>query len=700
MKFFSVPHSRSNKGQWLDHIESKNERKHVMTGDNLIRFEASNSASNTIQIACDRRAGEPINRLLFSKFAEHLGRNIYNGMWAQVLQNSSFADWSFFRSVWHQRAEGRRGDFPLDRVMAACERGLACWWLPYGADDATYVIDWVDPLNSETSQRISSLGRKKESGVAQLVYLPLHRVRTYQVSFYARGQADGVRVSLFDEISDVCVVEGLVDGIGADWQRFEIALTVPDGVDADALLAFRVGLPQGGQVWLDQVMLFPEDHVDGFDPDVVRLIKNSKLPLLRYPGGNFVSGYHWQDGVGPMHKRPVRANPAWPVVEPNQVGTDEFMAFCRAVNCEPMICVNAGNGRPWDAAAWIEYCNGDVNTEYGAMRAANGYPEPYGVRYWEVGNELYGRWQVGHCSPEEYAERYDVFRKAMLKADPNISLIANGQSLEWNKPLVERKGQDVRSLSLHTLIGNDVRSETDAEKVYYALMGYTTGYDQHLRALLEQAQHGNADAKIAITELQVFTNVPHLPNNASQTESLFLAGIIHSALRQGNRVEMITHSALMNHAGGLRKQRERVYANPVHWVSHLYGNLPAARLVATHTEGETFDVDLARVAQGTDFPVIDAVAVLGEDGDTLILLTINRHATASRDVHIALSDFEPSEKGALQTISGAGYMAQNTLVEPDAVQIEHSEVAVTGPEFTLTLLPHSVNALTLTRAKG
>lgn len=657
-------------------------------------FEQSKDGSNRIRITCAQPAKDHVNRLLFGKFTEHLGRNIYNGMWAQVLQNTSFADWSFFRHVWRQKKEGQGGDFPLDRIAGACARGVACGWLPYGSDDATYGIDWENPLNSDTSQRISTPGAGVESGVEQLIYLPLHRVRSYAVSFYLRGQADRVRVALVDEQTGHCLTEAAVEGIETDWQPFKASLAVPGEVDPDARLAFRIGMPGGGQIWLDQVMLFPEDHMDGFDPDVIGLLKASKLPLLRYPGGNFVSGYHWRDGVGPMEKRPMRANPAWPVVEPNHVGTDEFMAFCRAVGCEPMICVNAGSGRPPEAAQWVEYCNGDADTEFGRKRAENGHPEPYGVRYWEVGNEIYGAWQMGHCTPEEYAERYDAFRKAMITADPDILLIANGQTPDWNRPLIERKGKTVRSLSLHTLIGNSARLETDAEKVFYALMGYTADYDRHLRSLLDQAEKGNPDVKIAITELQVFTNVPHLPNNASQTESLFLAGIIHSALRQGDRIEMITHSALVNHGGGLRKQRERVYPNPVHWVSHLYGNLPAVRLVSTQIQGETFAVDLKGTAQGEHFPLIDAIAALSDD-DRLILLIINRHPTASRDIAVDLADFKPAAQARLQTVAGDSYMAQNTLKNPDAVRIETSTVEIGGQSFNFVVRPHSVNVLTI-----
>ncbi|MGA1199999.1 MAG: alpha-L-arabinofuranosidase C-terminal domain-containing protein, partial [Candidatus Latescibacterota bacterium] len=136
---------------------------------------------------------------------------------------------------------------------------------------------------------------------------------------------------------------------------------------------------------------------------------------------------------------------------------------------------------------------------------------------------------------------------------------------------------------------------------------------------------------------------------------------------------------------------------PVHWVSHLYGNLPKARLVATHTHGETFDADLKGVAHGTHFPLIDAIAVLSDDQEAVILLMINRHPVESRDVEIELVDFEPLEQGELQSISGADYMVQNTLANTKAVQIETETVAIAGAQFTLSLLPHSVNALTLKR---
>ena len=669
-----------------------------MTAD-LFVSRISKDGSARICIDCSQRASQPLNRLLFGKFTEHLGRNIYNGMWAQILQNSSFVDWSFYRHMWHRDEHHHRPDFPLDRVLEACERGLACWWLPYGSEDAAYFIDWVDPFNSDTSQRIAVPSGRPESGIAQAIYLPVHRTCSYTASFHVRGQAGPLRVSLIEAETQQTLASAIVEEIDDGWKAIEVKLAVSEGALASGSMAeFRIGLIDGGQVWLDQVFLCPDDHISGFDPDVVRLLKESKLPLLRYPGGNFVSGYHWTHGIGPLHKRRVRPNPAWETLEPNHVGTDEFMAFCRAVGCEPMICVNAGNGRPQEAADWVEYCNGDRDTHNGKLRAENGHPEPYGVRYWEIGNEIYGGWQVGHCTPEEYAERYEAFCRAMLAVDPDLLLVANGQSLEWNRPLVERKGDQVRSLSLHTLIGGGAKEEKDPEAVFGALMAYTTTYDDQLQGLCKQAASTIADPKIAITELQVFTNVPHLPNNATQAESLFLAGIIHSGLRQGELIELITHSALVNHGGGLRKEREFVYPNPVHWVSHLYGNLPEGAAVRSVTESPGFAADMDSIASGSEFPVLDVAAFQSEDGNQLILLVINRHPADFVEAVVETGNFAPASEIEVQTIAGDGYMARNTREQPDAVRLEKRTFEADGPRFSFPFRPHSVTALMLTAA--
>ena len=186
-------------------------------------------------------------------------------------------------------------------------------------------------------------------------------------------------------------------------------------IDPAGPFVFSIVAATAANVVLDRVLLYPSDHVHGADRDVVRLLKEARLPLLRWPGGNFTSGYHWRDGIGPVDSRPTTLNPVWHgIFEPNLFGTDEFLTFCRDVGCEPMICVNAGNGTAAGAAAWVEYCNGGPETPMGKLRAANGHPEPYGVRIWEIGNEIYGHWHVGWTTPAGNVDRYGRFMDELL----------------------------------------------------------------------------------------------------------------------------------------------------------------------------------------------------------------------------------------------------------------------------------------------
>jgi hypothetical protein len=171
--------------------------------------------------------------------------------------------------------------------------------------------------------------------------------------------------------------------------------------------------------------LWTEDGAHWRD-DVLALVKDLRPPLIRYPGGNFASGYHWEDGIGPRPARPRRFDSAWQTWETNQVGTDEFLAYCAEVGAAPFLVVNDGSGTPAEAARWVAYCNEPETGEQGRRRAANGHPAPYAVRLWGVGNEVWGRWQIGHTGPAEYAMRLRAFAAAMRAADPTIQIVGVG----------------------------------------------------------------------------------------------------------------------------------------------------------------------------------------------------------------------------------------------------------------------------------
>ena len=220
----------------------------------------------------------------------------------------------------------------------------------------------------------------------------------------------------------------------------------------------------------------------GFRMDVMRAVQQLKVPVLRWPGGNFVSGYHWMDGIGPKEKRERKMELAWHTVETNQFGTDEFIEYCRAVNTEPFICVNMGNGTMDEAQNWVEYCNGTEDTYYANLRRQNGYDEPHNVKYWGLGNEVSGHWQIGHKEPEEYANAALEFAKVMKWMDKNIELIACGSCMQntgdmnFNRIVVEKLTDIADYLSIHMYVNN-------REDNYYEYMGTSEHIEKYIRTV-------------------------------------------------------------------------------------------------------------------------------------------------------------------------------------------------------------------------
>ena len=378
------------------------------------------------------------------------------------------------------------------------------------------------------------------------------------------------------------------------------------------------------------------------------------LPLLRWPGGNFVSAYHWQDGVGPTDARPTVPNYAWGGVETNLFGTDEFMDFCAAVGCEPMICVNAGSGTPEEAAQWVQYCNGPVESPMGRRRAAAGHPAPYNVRRWEIGNELWGRWQCRWTTPAGYLDRYERFSPGDARRRPGHSALRLRRPCPvWAavepdahprcRPLADghhRSSADRRRVPLQT-------DPLDVFRDFMAVPDVLDGKWCRLRGDMEAA--GIPQPRLAVTELQMFAHLgpaegdqparmtrENLVTPATQAEALYDALIYHCALRSAPLVELITHSATVNHGGGLRKERERVYANPCYWLQAGFAAFAgAAGQDRSKFAGRDRSAGLARIAHQPvprHYPAIDALAAVADDWQPAALDRPSRH-------------FEPDPRG-------------------------------------------------------
>lgn len=654
-----------------------------MTPPPLYTYQRTNSEITQITIGAAPPDGPVISPRLFSNFLEHLGGTVYEGLWANVVYNPQFeAD-----------KQGR----------------LVRWSLKAGAK-------W-------SRQGLAGRGLQLSEGsfASQPVYLPVHRQRAYRGGLWTMGKGL-LTVALYRGAEGAPLVRQTLRVESTDWKRLPIALTVPEDSLKRAEAAELRLTADKGDLSLDMVEVFPSDHLDGVDPDVLERTKDLRIELLRWPGGNFVSGYHWREGVGPREKRPTIPNPAWGGLETHHFGTDEFLRFCRRIGAKPQISINAGNGTPEDAAAWVQYCNGSADTPMGRLRAANGHPKPYNVRVWEVGNELYGDWQIGHTDPAGNAARYMAFVHAMRKADPTIEIIATGKGDEytgkglkacdaWNEALLaairvdrEQGGRIPEYLSLHPLVPlpGELGKHYSYEQIYDSVMAHpqwwSDTYVPRLKNQIESALSKEAKMQAAPTEWGIIVGGPEwlkYPNHDTQSGAVYAALYFHAMLRRADFVGLANVTALM-HGGGIKRPNSVVYVDPMYYVERLYGTARPKRLLSTTVRGPGYDVPERGILPAVEgVPFLDVIAAQGPEGP--MLFVINRDAGKARQAEIHFP--APVKDLRCETLSAAPQQG-NSLEHPDTVHPRPSILRVNGTSCTATFFPCSVTILRWSEKKS
>lgn len=351
------------------------------------------------------KPGAPIHRYVYGQFSELLFNLFEQGLWAEML-----SDRKFFYPVDSSEALDPPNRKPFFRR-----------WRPVGGDEFV-TMDRTNAFVGEHAPRIRLVGEVLH-GIVQ-AGLTLRADRRYTGHIVLAGDPHAkVEVSLIWGDSPNQRQTITVPVLSEEYVSFPLEFTskmnTTDGrleISGAGSGSFRIGV----------VSLMPADNVEGFRADMVALLKGLDSGIYRWPGGNFVSGYDWRDGIGDRDKRPPRYDFAWNTVEYNDVGTDEYMTLCRLLTIDPCICVNSGFGDAHSAAQWVEYANGSVETPMGQLRAENGHPEPYGVKWWGIGNEMYGQWQLGHMYIDHYVLKHNQFAKAMREVDPTIEIVASG----------------------------------------------------------------------------------------------------------------------------------------------------------------------------------------------------------------------------------------------------------------------------------
>jgi alpha-N-arabinofuranosidase len=369
-------------------------------------------AAKTIVTTIDAtKVSAPISKYQYGMFIEHIGSLVYRTLWSEMLDDRKF----YFPIS--SKPSAAAAHLPPRRFR----RFMLRKWRPVGPDPSV-VMDEDHPFVGQHSPRIE-LDPSAPHGIRQ-PGIPLVKGKRYIGHIYLRGTPGArVKVALIWGSAPADSQTVSFPSLSARYRKFPFHFTSKgDTVDG----TFEITGVGSGNFHIGTVSLMPADNVEGFRPDSIALLHQLKSGFWRLPGGNFVSDFNWYDSVGNLDKRPPVFDHAWNAAQSNDVGLDEFMTLCRLIGVEPYITVNAGFGDAHSAAEEVEYMNGSVHTRFGAMRARNGHPAPYHLKFWNVGNEPYGPWELGRTDLKYYVLKHNEFARAMRKADPSIVILASG----------------------------------------------------------------------------------------------------------------------------------------------------------------------------------------------------------------------------------------------------------------------------------
>jgi alpha-L-arabinofuranosidase len=453
----------------------------------------------------------------------------------------------------------------------------------------------------------------------------------------------------------------------------------------------------------------------GFRGDVARLVRELGTGLVRYPGGNFVSGYHWEDGVGPVADRPRRLDPAWRSIETNQVGTDEFLGWARRQDVEPMMAVNLGT-RGIDAArALVEYCNIPGGTAWSDLRVKHGVREPHGVRLWCLGNEMDGPWQTGHTTAREYGRLAAEAGKAMHQVDPSIELVVCGSSNpgmptfgEWERQVLHETYDEVDYLSLHAYY-----EEKDGDRAGFLASG--AQMDAYIADVVATADHvrsvrrARKRMRLSFDEWNVwyesrFPGERALPleerprlieDTYSVTDAAVVGSLLMALLRHADRVAIACLAQLVNVIGPIRSE-----PGGASWRQATFH--PFA-LTARHARGTVLRTEVSGPVIETrkhgPVPALDTVSTLDEETGELTVLAVNRDQEQNLGLRAALrGPLAPYRVVEHLLIADSDPDAVNTEAEPDRVApraVRGTAVSAEG-ELEAVLPPVSWSVIRLT----
>jgi alpha-N-arabinofuranosidase len=436
----------------------------------------------------------------------------------------------------------------------------------------------------------------------------------------------------------------------------------------------------------------------GYRKDVLEAVRRLHIPLLRWPGGNFASGYNWKDGIGPRDKRPRRWDTAWEAAEPNLFGTDEFLRYCRMIGAEPYITVNMGTGTMQEAADWVEYCNATTDTSWANERRKNGHPEPYNVKFWGLGNEVYGDWEAGYKDARHYAADALEFAKMMRWVDSSIKLIAvsdGDDPVHWDVTVLEQLKDFADYLSVHHYGGSfdTVKEMQDAQHMERQIQVL----DALITAVTARSRRKQRIA-IAVDEWNIWFRSPSERTDPHKLEevynlrdALWVASAFNIFHRMCRTVRMANLAQLVNMIAPILTNKNGLVLQTTYFPFQLYaehcGNVALDALVRSEPFPKTAGV-----------PYIDVSATTDSNRSKLTLTIVNRHPTADIPVSIEIEGFHPRAEGVVYVVNGPNLDSTNTFDTPHNVKTTPSPLTGAAKKFQHTCPAHSLHMIVLEHA--
>ncbi len=436
----------------------------------------------------------------------------------------------------------------------------------------------------------------------------------------------------------------------------------------------------------------------GFRKDVEAGIKALHVSVLRWPGGNFASGYHWQDGIGPADQRPVRIDLAWGAHETNRIGTDEFLSYCKRMNIEPYICVNLGTGTLDEARDWVEYCNIDKGTYFSDLRRKNGSDAPYNVKYWGLGNEMDGPWQMGHKNAEDYGKFALEAAKMMKWIDPDIKLVASGSSnyggdwIHWNRTVLDYLKDYVDYISLHLYVGN-------RDNDYYKFMTSTLDLERNIHIVKGEISEAMVKSRrknpiyIAFDEYNVWYRAfteQKLEEVYNLEDALVIAQFLNTFIRNADIVKMANMAQLVNVIAPMMIRNDTLFYQTIFYPLQLFANYCKGESLDTYVDCGTFSTK-----EHADVPYLDVSSAYDKANGELILNVVNRNENEALTTDIISEEGKFSGNAQIYTVNGKNIKDINSTTEQN-VKTATASMKVSGEKFTYSFPAHSFTMIRIT----